>query len=177
MTSCAVAWGNVAEWAGAIGTLLAFGLALVLFWRQIDDRSADQASKVHVLTARNESYSVASLGASVEHEGVVKFVVTNTSDAPVYETAVALLPWDATVDSKPLRVQSFESMFPNHRTAEHQIRSTEIMRPYDADSPPESPPKRAPLSIEFLDASGRRLKRMPDGQLWHKRNDRWRRKR
>jgi hypothetical protein len=160
-----IVWGDVATWVEAIGVWVTFGFAVFLFWRQGVERRRDQASKIHVLTARNESYTKAAIDAPVVPQGHVKYRVSNTSNAPAYEAVIALLPRDATVNTDPIRTHSFESLLPNHVTPEHAMLSTETVPAFE-DRDPAEPLKRAPLSIEFTDDRGRRWKRMPDGKLY-----------
>jgi hypothetical protein len=177
MAGCVIVWGAVATWVEAIGVWVTFGFAVFLYWRQGVERRRDQASKVHVLTARNESYTKVAIDAPIVPQGHVKYRVSNTSDTPAYEAVIALLPQDASVNTAPIRTHSFESLLPNCVTPEHEMLSTETV-PALEDRDPMEPLRRAQISIEFTDDRGRRWKRMPDGSLFLKTNSaRWERQR
>lgn len=151
--------GNVAEWVAGVGTVLAFGLGLWLYRGQLRDQRRDQASKVHVLTARNESYS-----RTEGHSGHVKYRLSNQSDLPAYEITVALISWSAKVGDKPIRTQTWESLVPNEVSKETEMPADEMLGYVGIGGPW----KRAPVSIEFTDANGRRWLRMPGGVLYRR---------
>ncbi|MEQ1874539.1 MAG: hypothetical protein ABL953_12485 [Ilumatobacteraceae bacterium] len=167
MTACMIVWGDAATWFEAIGVWVTFGFAVFLYWRQGVERRRDQASKIHVLTARNESYTKSAIDAPIIRQGQVKYRVSNTSNTPAYEAVIALLPGDASVNTSPIRSQSFESLLPNEVTPQYEMLSTETVPAWE-DRDRAQPRKRAPVSIEFTDDRGRRWKRMPDGKLFLK---------
>lgn len=157
--ACTIVWGNVAEWFAGVGTVAAFGLGLFLYAQQLKDRRRDQASKVHVLTARNESFTL-----DDGNHAHIKYTVSNQSDLPAYEGIVAFLPWDATIATASIRTQSFESMLPRHVTDPYEMPADEMLERSLLLGTDRV--MRAPMSIEFTDASGRRWKRMPNGRLY-----------
>jgi hypothetical protein len=47
-----IEWGNAAEWAGGVGTVLAFGATLFVFYRQTRERwLADRRQQAELITA------------------------------------------------------------------------------------------------------------------------------
>ena len=131
------------------------GFAVYLYFVQIRDRRADQASRVNVLSGSTYRYS-----RSEGFGGTVKFRVSNTSDAPAYDIEIQLLPWewrrDATVHLAHLMM---ETLPPQGTSSEQEMDSTGL------GPPPGASYKRAPLALTFTDAHGRRWRRWPDGSL------------
>ena len=159
---CAVQWGNFAEWLAGVGALLVFGSGLFLYWRQRHEEQSAQASKVHILTGTSYQF------AKSPRTGPIRFQLSNTSDAPAYDVHAQLLPWEWEENDKVLTDIVFETLSPGMTTDEQTM-------PADELPPLPEGYRRAPMAIQFMDARGRRWRRMPDGRLLLQRGKRWRR--
>lgn len=147
MTPLAAAdWGNVPEWVAAVGTSLAFAVALWVGIAEVRARRrmlADEAARQARLVLVGEPALV------VNEQGTrrLSVLVTNHSDAPIYEVLLSI-DVEAGEHSDRPQVEWVHMGPEDSATAELAV--------------PEAPGQLTSGSPEvtFLDAAGRRWKRV-----------------
>jgi hypothetical protein len=87
-------FGNVAEWAAALGTIAAFGATVLLLRQEVDarrrevaDRERRQASLISCWLGQFDTETLT--GQRLWHDGVF---VKNASDEPIYQVVVEQEP-------------------------------------------------------------------------------------
>jgi len=148
--------GTVPDWLAAVGTLLAFVVALRLLFKELaahreqeEDRRRNQASLV---TAWMMSKP---LSRTEERSAIM---IRNGSDEPVFDGWCVLVASTSRFASEREPVFDWEfrwRVLPPHETLEDELDLPQLL----------TPPWDARIRLSFTDAAGRRWTRYPDGQL------------
>jgi hypothetical protein len=150
-------WGTFPEWLAAIGTLLAFAVALRLLFKELEARREAQEDR-----RRNQARLVAAwITSKWASETELRFtlVVRNGSDEPIYDGRCVVVPSTNRIASDPMMVFDWEFrwlVLPPQETKEDDLRLPEKLwrSLWDAGT-----------TLSFTDAAGRRWTRYPDGRL------------
>lgn len=145
-------WGTVGEWAGAIGTLLAFAVALHLLFVELRDRRHERA-RLEQEQARLVSAWVGTVGIIDGHRANVEVFLRNRSEEPVYDVLLELRPHFG--EDADATLSMIEVVPPGETLVEWFYNS-----PHDAEFL-----GRPPLTLYFVDTGGRTWRRDPRGQL------------
>jgi hypothetical protein len=156
-------WGTVPDWLAAIGTLLAFAVALGLFRKEQkarreyeEDRRREQASRVACWVGMVEDPSLPRAPwASDRPLRVVAAVLNNGSEEPIYDCRVHL-------ELDPAGTGTFWNGDRRLTLAERVVPPGRIQYPLRLSH--ADPPDVSAWMI-FTDAAGRRWERHPDGRL------------
>jgi hypothetical protein len=161
-----VEWGTVPDWLAAVGTLLAFAVALRLLFKELaarreveEDRRREQARLVSAWTLRDQfqtGFGTYELGFAVK--------VRNASQEPVYDLKFTLVPYEGPFATDPEAARRADETvetgteggdlgrLPPGETIRFRIKQ----RPHL---------ESLVLGLSFTDSQGRRWKRLPNGTL------------
>jgi hypothetical protein len=137
--------GTVPDWLAAVGTFLAFAVALRLLFKELaarreveEDRRREQASRVAIWTQ-----SVPAPGPSATYA----IVMNNSSEEPV--SAITFVMYHPDEPERVIREDSWDLLPPGRHPGPA---TTETYLP-------------GPIRLSFTDAAGRRWTRYPNGRL------------
>jgi hypothetical protein len=144
-------WGNVPAWVGTIVTSSSFAVAALSYRRSVFDKERAQASTVAALVTRR-----------MREDGTQRQVllVSNGSDAPVYEVAVHVLG---------IPEPYWLEQVPAKETSERELLPKGARLTFSVDGVPIGDDLGAVLGalpqLEFRDAAGRWWTKDSDGRL------------
>jgi hypothetical protein len=136
-------WGTVPDWLAAVGTLLAFAVALRLLFKELDARRENEEDRRREQASRVAAWA-RPVGAGPNDHAMM---LRNNSEQPV--TAVRLVMEHPDMPEVVTREESWDLVPPGEQRVD--------------DMWVTGPP--GPVTLTFTDAAGHRWTRRPDGRL------------
>lgn len=148
-------WGTLPEWLAAVGTLLAFAVALRLLFKELETRREDVGARL-----RAQARLVAAWVTQIEtHESATTchLVTRNGSDEPVHNVTVTLYQRGSARDALHERATQWYSLL--------APQTIEAFGPINLEEPLYVAWSSLTASIAFRDSQGYSWLREPGGIL------------
>jgi hypothetical protein len=157
-------WGTVPDWATAMGTLLAFAVALRLLFKELDARREYQEDR------RREQARLVSAWLDAVFEPPTMFEwyihLRNGSEEPVHDVKITLVAENSSFAADPEVVRGEGGEFKEAGPFTSDRSVLPPGQPIEEFVPTEFLPEGFPaLGLSFTDNRGRRWKRLPNGAL------------
>jgi hypothetical protein len=160
--------GTIPDWIAALGTVAAFFVALRLLAKELAARREVEQDRRRAQARLVSAWQEPRFDTAPSGKSTATFVVIlkNSSEEPVYEVWLTLVPDTSTFASDPEAVWGDDGAA---KEADTESSRGGMVPPGETVDvlvmPGRYPTKRLVLGLSFTDSQGRRWKRLPNGTL------------